>query len=124
MEGSTMKKLAIVTWSEMPQLYSDDAFIVAPLQQLGFTLETIPWDKQNTSWKAYDLVITRSPSKYFRKYEEFIQWTTYLEITGANVLNPAATLRWNADKKYLLDLQKKGVAIVPTQIFHKHAKID
>ena len=37
-----MKKLAIVTWSEMSQLCPDDALIVVPLQQLGFTLETIP----------------------------------------------------------------------------------
>jgi glutathione synthase/RimK-type ligase-like ATP-grasp enzyme len=119
-----MKKLAIVTWSEMPQLYPDDALIVAPLQQLGFTLETIPWDRQNMNWKAYDLVIIKSSHKYFRKYQEFIQWTKYLETAEINVLNPAATLQWNTHKKYLLDLQKKGVPIVPTQLFYKHAKID
>jgi glutathione synthase/RimK-type ligase-like ATP-grasp enzyme len=119
-----MRKLAIVTSSEIPQLYPDDALMVAPLQQLGFTLETIPWNRQNTNWKAYDLVITKSPKKYYRRYEEFIQWTKNLEIARANILNLAATLRWNAHKQYLLDLQRKGVAIVPTQVFHKCAKID
>ena len=76
------------------------------------------------NWKSYDLVIIKSSDKYFRKYEEFIQWTKDLETAEVNVLNPAATLRWNTHKKYLLDLQRKGVTIVPTQLFHKRAKID
>ncbi len=81
-----MKKLAIVTWSERPQLYPDDAFIVAPLQQLGFTVEALPWDRQNTNWRAYDLVLSKASIKYYRKYEEFIQWTKDLEIAGVPVL--------------------------------------
>jgi len=35
------------------------------------------------------------------------------------MFNPPSVVRWNCNKKYLLDLQKKGVPIVPTVIINK-----
>jgi hypothetical protein len=37
---------------------------------------------------------------------------------GLPFANPVATLRWNSDKDYLLDLEAAGVAIVPTVETH------
>jgi hypothetical protein len=40
--------------------------------------------------------------------------------TGSNpraaVLNPAPLLRWNSDKRYLAELGRKGIAVIPTRI--------
>jgi glutathione synthase/RimK-type ligase-like ATP-grasp enzyme len=42
-------------------------------------------------------------------------WFALLEqLEALPVANPAAVLRWNSDKAYLLELEAKGVAIVPT----------
>jgi glutathione synthase/RimK-type ligase-like ATP-grasp enzyme len=39
-----------------------------------------------------------------------------LEAEGRNVLNPVPLLRWNSDKRYLAELGRKGVAVIPTRI--------
>ncbi|HJU38583.1 MAG TPA: hypothetical protein VJ724_03360, partial [Tahibacter sp.] len=45
---------------------------------------------------------------------EFLAWT---ERAGAatTLLNPPAVVRWNTDKHYLADLERAGVAIVPSR---------
>ncbi|MEO8618122.1 MAG: hypothetical protein ABI412_02040 [Sphingomicrobium sp.] len=38
-----------------------------------------------------------------------------LEFDGATVANPVSALRWNSDKKYLIELERNGVATIPTR---------
>ena len=49
------------------------------------------------------------------------RWYTALdewEATAFPFANDIATLRWNTDKDYLLDLEERGIAIVPTVETH------
>lgn len=46
-----------------------------------------------------------------RWFAQIDRWTT----AGTNFANPLPMLRWNADKRYLLDFAAKGVAVVPTR---------
>ena len=38
------------------------------------------------------------------------------EAEGRRVLNPVPLLRWNSNKRYLAELDRKGVAVIPTRI--------
>ena len=38
-----------------------------------------------------------------------------VEAVGIPLLNPPGTIRWNVDKKYLLEVEARGVPIVPTR---------
>src|SRR5690606_23087593 len=44
----------------------------------------------------------------------FLDWAEGIERAGANLWNPAAVVRWNADKRYLGELARAGVPVVPT----------
>jgi glutathione synthase/RimK-type ligase-like ATP-grasp enzyme len=50
-----------------------------------------------------------------RWYRALEEW----ETEGLPFANPVQTLRWNSGKHYLLDLEVKGVAVVPTIISHE-----
>lgn len=61
----------------------------------------------------FDLVLPLMAWGYHR---DLPRWTAQLDRWQASrFLNPLAVLRWNTDKRYLLQLADKGVAIVPTR---------
>jgi len=50
---------------------------------------------------------------YFERFEEFSVWMESVK-TQTQLINSYELVQWNIDKHYLLDLEKKGIAIVPT----------
>ncbi|GAA1791440.1 hypothetical protein GCM10009682_11810 [Luedemannella flava] len=52
----------------------------------------------------------RSPWDYSRRRDEFVAWAA----TVPALANPAATVAWNTDKRYLAELAAAGVPVVPT----------
>ena len=72
------------------------------------------WDDPEVDWTKFELIILKTPWDYFDKINAFYAWLDKLEQLGCRVLNPVQTVRWNADKRYLKDMQDKGVKVVPT----------
>src|SRR5690606_19903515 len=70
----------------------------------------VAWDDPSADWSSFDLVVVRSTWDYVARREEFLAWAERLP----HALNPAAVLRWNTDKRYLAELEREGVVIVPT----------
>lgn len=60
-------------------------------------------------------VLIRTPWDYAQHASRFIAWMDALDAAGSPCLNDTALLRWNLDKRYLLDLEVKGHPIVPTR---------
>src|SRR5262249_12296553 len=56
------------------------------------------------------LVVVRSCWDYIHRREQFLEWAD--RIPG--IKNPAEVCRWNSDKRYLADLQRYGIPVVPT----------
>jgi glutathione synthase/RimK-type ligase-like ATP-grasp enzyme len=76
-------------------------------------VQTVPfvWDEEDPLGLSGCLI--RSVSDYNAKYNRFIQWVRQMD--GHTPLwNPAEMILWNADKSYLLDLEKQGVPTIPT----------
>ncbi|MGZ4789657.1 MAG: ATP-grasp domain-containing protein, partial [Terriglobales bacterium] len=65
-------------------------------------------------WKKYDAIVIRSCWDYFYDPARFTEWINRLEALHVRVLNPLSIIRWNHDKKYLRDLEQRGVEIAPT----------
>jgi glutathione synthase/RimK-type ligase-like ATP-grasp enzyme len=61
-------------------------------------------------------VLLRSVWDYHTRHLEFTEWLGQLDKAGVPVLNDSALVRWNSDKRYLLELRERGVAIVPSQV--------
>lgn len=107
-------RIALVTSEALPDLHEDDRLLAAALAAIG--LEPVPavWSDPRIDWTAFAAIVIRSPWDYFRRATEFRAWLAARASENAPVLNPLATLVWNFDKGYLLDLERAGVAIVPT----------
>lgn len=109
-----MKKIALATSRKFASLTDDDRLLIEPLRRLDLAADAAVWDDPGIEWEEYDAVIIRSCWDYHLRLSEFLQWIAALERNGVQVCNPPRMIRWNSDKAYLRDLQKRGIPIVPT----------
>lgn len=109
-----MKSVAFVTYSGSPGLTGDDALAARALADLGVTVDAVAWDEPGTAWEQYDAAVLRSTWDYHTRLDDFLAWLDDIRAAEARVLNPPDVVRWNCHKRYLLDLQRRGVPIVPT----------
>ncbi|HEX4932853.1 MAG TPA: hypothetical protein VFV33_06730 [Gemmatimonadaceae bacterium] len=112
-------RLAFATHRALPQLSDDDRLAVGELRQQGVTVESAVWDSPLVDWTRYDGIVVRSTWDYHLHPEDFEGWLARVERLGIPIWNPAPLLRWNMDKRYLLDLADRGVSTVPTAIIDR-----
>ncbi|AKD03414.1 hypothetical protein POKO110462_05545 [Pontibacter korlensis] len=84
------------------------------LTQKGLQVTLEIWDDPAVDWAKYELVVLKSPWDYFDKIDTFYAWLDKLEKLQVRVLNPINIVRWNSDKRYLVELQEQGVKVVPS----------
>ena len=75
----------------------------------------VDWDDPGVDWAAFALVVVRSVWDYPRRREELLAGRSGWPRSRRSP-TPRAILRWNSDKRYLLDLARAGVPVVPTAI--------
>jgi glutathione synthase/RimK-type ligase-like ATP-grasp enzyme len=109
-------RVALATHDPGPEPCKDRDLpvLVGALRDAGVDAVALPWDDPGTDWSGFDLVVIRSTWDYSWRADEFVAWA---EKCGAatRLANPAAVVRWNADKRYLGDLAAAGVPVVPTR---------
>jgi len=114
MEAALSARLALVT-TDVPELLEhefDLEPLLAEFARRSVPAEAVVWHDAAIDWSAFDLIVMRSPWDYSLRTAEFLAWLDALP--AGRVLNPPALIRWNFDKRYLLDLEAHGVSIVPT----------
>ncbi|HTI95810.1 MAG TPA: hypothetical protein VL425_04790 [Rudaea sp.] len=106
-------RIALVTANAARDLDEDLAPLESALREAGADVTIAAWDDAGIDWPRFDLALLRSPWDYTQRLPEFLAWA---ERTAARtkLLNPLPVIRWNTDKHYLRDLEKSGVAIVPS----------
>ncbi|MFI5792298.1 RimK family alpha-L-glutamate ligase [Streptomyces sp. NPDC051677] len=111
-----MARIALVTYDPRPEPSRDrDLPVVrAALERAGAEADGVFWDDPDVDWASYDLVVIRSTWDYSWRADEFTAWAQKVaDVT--RLANPAAVVRWNADKRYLGELAAAGVPTVPTR---------
>ncbi|MFD7614808.1 RimK family alpha-L-glutamate ligase [Streptomyces sp. NPDC059828] len=93
---------------------TDLRLIVEALRSEGLTAEPVPWDAEPAVWEKFDLAVIRSTWDYAERIDEFLAWADST-ARSTQLCNPAEVIRWNSDKRYLLDLAAHGVPVVPTR---------
>jgi len=109
MATSRRLRVALITDPAMPQLQPDDASLPAALKALGAEVVVLPWGSPDPEPRC-DGALVRSPWEYFMDPERFLAWVEDFE---GSVLNSPEVLRWNHDKRYLLELARDGAARIP-----------
>lgn len=117
-------RVALVTYAGLPQLAADDRLLQRALRERGHRADAVVWDDPDAAWQAYDLIVVRSCWDYHLRPDVFLGWIARLEQLGAPLLNPPALLRWNLNKRYLLDLAARGVPVVPTVYLERGTTAD
>ena len=97
-----MSKIAFVTCAAHRDGFDDDR-IAAPLVSAEFRV----WDDQGVDWTAYDRVVVRSVWDYTGRVDEFLAWAE--SVGPGRLRNTPALLRFNADKRYLTQLDAPTV---------------
>ncbi len=107
-------RVAVVTCAAYPQLYDDDLPLLPALAGLGVRGVPVVWSDPSVDYTSFDAVVIRSPWDYFERNAEFRAWLDARLAEGILLCNAGDILDWNYDKKYLLDLERAGVEVVPT----------
>ena len=108
-------ELAIATNAETRAFHTDDAPLMDALRARGIAPIAYVWDDPGVDWPRLPVVLVRTIWDYFRHPVAFARWLDGLEAAGTTLINPVATLRWNADKRYLEDLEAAGVPSIATR---------
>jgi glutathione synthase/RimK-type ligase-like ATP-grasp enzyme len=111
--------VALATYAGAPELAPDDRLLAAALDRAGIRPMPAVWSDASVNWKAFDAVVIRSCWDYHRRHDEFMAWLDHLDADAGRVWNPTSVLRWNSDKRYLVELAGRGVATVPTRIVER-----
>ena len=93
---------------------SDDDLAVAPLAELGWDVATVSWRDRTVDWNDFEIVVVRTPWDYQNEPDDFLDVLRKIDASKARLKNPLSIIEWNLDKRYLRDLETKGVMIVPT----------
>ncbi|TQV86542.1 ATP-grasp domain-containing protein [Aliikangiella coralliicola] len=109
-----MNKCAILSMDNLEGHMVYDDLLHAPLKKANWEFETVSWQQQGVDWDQYNLVMIRSTWDYQLNSDKFIETLQQIENSSAHLDNPLDIVRWNIDKKYLRDLESKGIQILPT----------
>lgn len=107
-------QLALVTSAVYADIHPDDAGLVAALRGHGIEPVACVWNDPSVDWTRFDALLVRTTWDYFRYYDKFLAWYDQVETLGLPIANELPLLRWNSNKRYLLDLAARDVAIIPT----------
>jgi len=113
-------RVALVTAARARGLDEDMPLMLRALAAQGIDPAEVVWDDPAVDWAAYDVVVVRSTWDYFERRDDFLAWAERVATVSA-LHNPVSVLRWNSDKRYLLDLARRGVPIVPTMFVEPRA---
>ena len=110
-------KCALLTINDLSNFQSYDNLIIEPFSNLGWECEFIPWDSTSINWNDFDAVIIRSTWDYQQKEKLFFKTLQSIEASSAILYNSLDTVKWNINKRYLLELERENISIIPTRLY-------
>jgi glutathione synthase/RimK-type ligase-like ATP-grasp enzyme len=109
---SRYAKPASANWY-VQNILEEDRLLTAALEKKGFRVYRTNWDNPDFGWSETRFAVFRTTWDYFNRFAEFNEWLATTDRL-THFINPLETIRWNLDKHYLTDLEKKGIRIPPT----------
>ncbi|HWB40333.1 MAG TPA: hypothetical protein VG500_03690 [Gemmatimonadales bacterium] len=116
--------IVLATCRSKPALTPGDSLLAAALERHGASVRAAPWDTVRPGSEGAGLVCLRSTWDYHLRWSEFRTWVTGFVGRNGRLWNPAGTVLWNADKIYLRDLEKAGIALPRTRWFEPGERPD
>lgn len=106
-------RIALATAADQEFTDQDDAPLLDALHAAGDDAALWAWDDPGAAWHEFDAVLIRTTWDYPLRRDAFVAWAA--EVAAVTALyNPAEVVRWNTHKGYLLELEERGMPLVPT----------
>ena len=109
-----MRQVALVTAARLPVGMEDTPGLMSRLRSLGATPTVVQWSSTQVRWHNFDRVLLHSPWDYSTRLHEFVGWLGNFK-NDSRLVNPHSLVSWNLDKRYLIDLRERGVALPATR---------
>jgi hypothetical protein len=107
--------VALASCVDLPEPDLDEAPLLAGLAAAGLTTGVLAWDDPAADWSAARMTVLRATWNYPLRPRAFLRWAQ--ATAGVTDLwNRLPAVRWCLHKSYLLDLQRSGVAVAPTEL--------
>lgn len=119
-----MKRIGIITCSQLPNLLFYDRQVRYELQKMGYYVEALVWDSKDVKWNEYDMLLMRTAWGYHNTIEQFREFLGKVERAGVPMWNPVSIVRENLHKYYLKEIESKGFRIIPTRFLDQGSKPD
>lgn len=108
-----MHSIALVTDADSLSIDHDMPLLLEACQAVGLEAEVCSWRDPSADWSRFDAVLLRSPWSYVDRLAEFLAWCERV-AAETQLFNPLSTAHWCLDKRYLADLDARGVPVVPS----------
>lgn len=105
--------VALAVHRDLPDGTTDDRLLADALMAAGARVRLAVWNDSGVDWAEAAHTAIRSTWDYHLHPAAWFAWIDAVERATA-LVNAPAIVRWNSRKRYLLDLERAGVAIVPT----------
>jgi glutathione synthase/RimK-type ligase-like ATP-grasp enzyme len=105
------------------QVQLEDALVLDALTKQGLKVARRSWSDPEFDWSSTRTVLFRTTWDYFDRFSEFSTWLDNIEST-TQCINPVNLIRWNLDKRYLIELIEREVNCVETQLIKRSSQID
>src|SRR5688500_5692841 len=116
-------RIALVTCRRIPDLDPDDFPLAHELTSRGHAATPAIWDDAAVDWASFDAALLRSPWDYHHRLDECLAWAASA-AEATRLLNPLDLVRWNSHKSYLVELARRGAAVIPTEILPARSTVD
>lgn len=108
-------KCIYLSMDSLEDFVSDADLSVPAMQALGWTVEKRSWRDASVDWDTVDLCYVCTPWDYHEHLDDFLNLLERIDASNTVLANDLETIRWNAVKTYLRELEQRGFPIVPTQ---------
>lgn len=110
--------VALASCTNLPEPDFDEAPLLAALAAVGLSARTLAWDDPAADWGAARMTVLRATWDYPLRPRAFLDWVRRAARVS-DLWNRPAAVRWNLHKGYLLDLERHGVAVTPTELVRR-----
>jgi len=110
--------LRIATCMPLPEVDVDEELLLRCLREHGVRARMVAWNDPTQEWEQPLPTLLRSTWDYFHDLPAFRAWLARVHA-AAPLWNPLAVVESNLHKDYLLALEARGVAVVPTELLRR-----
>ncbi len=103
------------------QVLTEDRLVQEALERKGMTVRRCDWSDPAIDWSETKLALFRTTWDYFHRFEEFSIWLEQVS-SQTKLMNPAELIYWNIDKRYLEDLEARGINCIKTVFVERNSQ--